>query len=333
MNIEEFESFCSKNGSFTQSCRWASVKETWKPVYIVSKNPQGEVRGTMLLLMKKAPVLHTYFLYAPRGPVCDMKDRDVLEDLLRQVKTIAEKVNACMLKIDPLIDESDETAIKNLQALGFVSHPQRVGYDNIQCRENYVLNLKGRTPDEIFRSFKPKWRYNIRLAKKRGVRCGFFGEEKLDDFEVLMKETAKRDGFDMRDKAYFRKILRAFGKKARLCMCYLDSVPLSGALCIEYGGVMSYVYGCSSGKNRQYMPNYLMQWTMIERAVADGCHTYDFCGVPYWYDKNHKNYGVYRFKKGFSGTLKTYAGEFDYRFKPLLCALYDAVWWLRKHLF
>ena len=92
--------------------------------------------------------------------------------------------------------------------------------------------------------------------------------------------------------------------KAKLCMCYADGVPLSGALCIEYAGTMSYVYGCSSNEMRNYMPNYLMQWTMIKKAIEDGCDIYDFCGIPYWYDTEHKNFGVYKFKQGFNGQVQ-----------------------------
>ena len=31
-----------------------------------------------------------------------------------------------------------------------------------------------------------------------------------------------------------------------------------------------------------------MQWTMIKYAIESGCHTYDFCGIPYWYEKRIK---------------------------------------------
>ena len=71
------------------------------------------------------------------------------------------------------------------------------------------------------------------------------------------------------------------------------------------------------------MPNYLMQWTMIRRAILNNCHTYDFCGVPYWNIEDHPNYGVYRFKQGFNGYVVTYAGEFDYQCQPLACRLFD----------
>lgn len=178
-------------------------------------------------------------LYAPRGPVCDMHNKGVLERIFARLCEIAKKYNAYMLKIDPLIDERDIFAISNLKSLGFEYHPERVGYDNVQCRENYIIDIAGRDADEVFAGFKSKWRYNIRLAQRKDVVCDFYEDEKLDDFEALMKQTSARDGFDMRSKEYFRNLLKSFDGKAKLCMCYADGVALSGALCIEYAGTMS----------------------------------------------------------------------------------------------
>lgn len=313
-----------------QSTRWARVKQNWKAEYIAAYDEKGTIAGTMLVLVKKIPFLNTAMLYAPRGPVCDMHNKEVLNAIFAQIKCVAKKYNAYTLKIDPLIDENDTESIENLKTLGFEYHPEKVGYDNVQCRENYIIDINGRSAEELFDSFKPKYRYNIRLAQRKGVICDFYGEEKLDDFEVLMKETSERDGFDMRTKEYFRGILRSFGGKARLCMCYLGDFPLSGALCIEYAGTMSYVYGCSSNRLRSYMPNYLMQWTMIRNAAENGCKVYDFCGVPYWYDESHRNYGVYKFKSGFNGCVKVWAGEFDYTFRGNLRRCADFMMKLKK---
>ncbi len=315
MNLYDFERYCESKGNFMQSARWAKVKGNWDAQYIAANDTKGNIVGTMLVLIKKIPFLNTAMLYAPRGPVCDMHNTEVLNAIFAQVERVAEKYHAYTIKIDPLVDEKDTKAIENLKSLGFEYHPEKVGYDNVQCRENYVIDINGRSSDELLQGFKTKWRYNIRLAQRKGVNCDFYGEEKLDDFEALMKETAERDGFDMRTKEYFRGLLRSFDGKARLCMCYLGDFPLSGALCIEYAGTMSYVYGCSSSRLRNYMPNYLMQWNMIKYAAEKGCHTYDFCGIPYWYDETHHNYGVYRFKQGFNGYVKTWAGEFDYTFR------------------
>lgn len=334
MNINEYENFCktSEYGNFMQSSNWANVKTNWLSEYITVRNQSGTIIGGSLVLVRKIPLLNTAMLYAPRGFVCDMHDKEILQGIFFQIKQIAKKHHAFVLKLDPMIDENDNLAIENLTNLGFKYHGEKVGYDNIQCRENYLLDLNNRSIDEIFSSFKSKWRYNIRLAQRKGVECSFYGKEKLDDFIKLMEQTGKRDGFDIRSKEYFSRVLDAFDGKAKLCMCYLDNIPLSGALFINYGGTTSYVYGCSSNEHRNFMPNYLMQWNMIKHAKETGCTKYDFCGIPYWYDENHHNYGVYKFKQGFNGYVKTYAGEFDYTFRANLQRCAKFLMYLKKKI-
>lgn len=325
MDIKNYENFCQNSGygSFMQSTLWGKVKSEWIDEYIIVKDDDDNIIGEMLILIKKIPFLNTSFMYAPRGPVCDMHNRTTLNKIMAGIVMLQKKYHSFLLKIDPIIDENDSIAINNLRSLGFVHRNDRVGYENIQCRENYVIEFNNRSADEIFDSFKSKWRYNIRLATKKGVKCDFYGAEKIDDFYVLMEQTAKRDNFDIRSKEYFLNILKQFKQNAQLCICYLNNIPLSGALIFNYAKTVSYVYGCSSNEYRNYMPNYLMQWTMIKYAVDNGCNTYDFCGIPYWYDENHRNYGVYKFKQGFGGNVKTFAGEFDLMFNKVIGGCFD----------
>lgn len=332
MDIKEYEKFCknSKYGNFMQSADWAKVKKGWIPEYVAVRDEYGKINGCTLVLVKKIPILNTAMLYAPRGFVCDTHDSKTVRKIFEQIKLIAEKYHAYTLKTDPLIDETDFISIKNLVDLGFVYHGEKQGYDNTQCRENYVLDIKDKSCDEVFANFKSKWRYNIRLAMRKGVECKFCGEDELDDFMELMKETGRRDGFEIRSEEYFRNFLQAFHGNAKLCIAKLDGKVLSGALLVNYANVASYVYGCSSNEYRKYMPNYLMQWTMIKYAIESCCHTYDFCGIPYWYDETHKNYGVYRFKQGFNGKVKTYAGEFDYVFRNGVNHIADLALKLKK---
>lgn len=45
---------------------------------------------------------------------------------------------------------------------------------------------------------------------RKGVECKFCGEDELDDFMELMKETGRRDGFEIRSEEYFRNFYRHF---------------------------------------------------------------------------------------------------------------------------
>ena len=144
MDIKEYEEFCknSKYGNFMQSADWAKVKKGWIPEYVAVRDEYGKINGCTLVLVKKIPILNTAMLYAPRGFVCDTHDSKTVRKIFEQIKLIAEKYHAYTLKTDPLIDETDFISIKNLVDLGFVYHGEKQGYDNTQCRENYVLDIK-----------------------------------------------------------------------------------------------------------------------------------------------------------------------------------------------
>lgn len=318
MQKELSEKFiCSaKRGSFTQSEYWQAVKSGWESERIILKDKSGSITADMLVLIKRIPFFNTALMYSPRGPVCDFENMQVLRELMSEIKKLQKRHNAFMLKLDPAIEDNEKALIDNLISLGFNYAGDKAGYKNIQCRENYILELSGKTQEEVFKAFKPKYRYNIRLAIRKGVTCGSYGAEKVDEFFALLKETAKRDNFKIRQKDYYIKMLNAFGEHCRLYMCHLGNIPLSGAITVNYAGKVHYIYGASSSSYRDYMPNYLMQWEMIKWAVETGCDIYSFEGVPYYYDEKHPNYGVYRFKKGFNGRVLNLAGEFDYIFKP-----------------
>ena len=92
-----------------------------------------------------------------------------------------------------------------------------------------------------------------------------------------------------------------------------------------------YFYGASDNQKRHLMPTYLLQWEAMLWAKKKGCTHYDLWGVPDQdedYLENHFNdrqdglWGVYRFKRGFGGTLTRSVGAFDRVYQRSLYVLY-----------
>ena len=195
----EYESYVSKQQgiSFMQSEKWSKVKTDWLSEQILLKDECGYVQGAVQMLIKKIPFLHTSFIYVPRGPVCDMHDKNAVKRLTELIRLYAQKYNAFMVRIDPMIDHKDTQAIELLTSVGFSYDPNRSEDDMIQSQKNYILNIGGKTSEQIFDSFHPKWRYNIRTAIRKGVRC-VADNSRLDDFYTLMQETGNRDNFCIR---------------------------------------------------------------------------------------------------------------------------------------
>lgn len=310
-----YERFVSGHaqGHLFQSQLWAGVKKNWQSLALASAGPDGEIRGTIQLLVRHIPLTPWRVAYAPRGPVCDLRDRETLDELLRGAREAARRGGACTVKIDPNVPAADAVVLHTAMTnAGFCLLPERQDFGLIQPQYVVRLNISGKTEQALFAALKSKTRYNIRLAVRRGVQVRVCPPETaLDAFCALMQETGARDGFTVRPKAYFENLLHALGDHARLYMAYAGETPLAGAIALQYGDKTWYAYGASSSRHRELMPNYLLQWEMIRWAVQSGCAVYDFRGVSGDMNPENPLYGLWRFKSGWNGQLTRFVGEYD----------------------
>ena len=325
--LSAYEAFVSHHdkATFTQSLDWTKVKDNWAWDVVLSRDACGEIRGAMLLLSRQVPFFKTSLTYAPRGPICDLYDEEVMADLIAGAKEVCRKRHAYLFRMDPTIEDGDERFVALAGKLGFQFIPDMKDFTTLQIRPNYLLDIGGKTEEEVLAGCHSKWRYNIRLASRKGVTCEWHGAEDgeaLDEFYELMKVTGLRDGFLIRPKGYFHKMLAAFGPDhCRLYLCRYEGRAVSGAIAIQYGHTTCYLYGASDNYARNVMPNHLMQWEMIRWALESGCTLYDFQGIPGYTDENDPNFGLYRFKRGFGGRVFVYIGQFDLIMRPMMYRL------------
>ena len=103
----EFESFAStdRNGVFMQSLNWTKVKDNWGWEAVISRDSEGKIQGTCLVLIKKIPIFGCSFLDAPHGPVCDYHNKAVIEDLFEGIKVLAKKHKCYEFMWDPCFVE------------------------------------------------------------------------------------------------------------------------------------------------------------------------------------------------------------------------------------
>ena len=322
----EYEAFVQSHpqGGFTQSTAWPKVKNNWESAVVASRDGRGSLVGGMLVLIQPIPQLHTSFLYAPRGPVCDLHDQAVLADLVAGADLLAKKYHAHTFKMDPDVPMADRRFQQLAQQLGFAQSYGPDGFEGIQARFNYRLYLNGRTEDQLFMDLTQGARRKVRIALKNGVQVRPVGPEYLGQFMELMRATGQRDGFNIRPQSYFARMLEALGDHVRLYMGFYQGQPVCGAITTNYAGKTCYVYGASGNTHREVMPNYLMQWEMIRWAVQTGCTVYDFQGVSGNLQEGSHMYGLYQFKRGFNGQLDELAGEFDRVYHPVTAKLVDA---------
>ena len=181
----------------------------------------------------------------------------------------------------------------------------------IQPRYNMILNISGKTEEEVFKGYSEKTRYNVRVAKRKGVTVRYSRDvEDLKTFYNLYVVTGIRDKIASRPYDYFERMLNTFDENhMRIYIAEFEGEALSAAIAINYGKKTFYLYGASSNEKRNLMPNYLMQQEMIEWAIETDCDLYDFGGV-FILDKSN---GLYKFKEGFCRQegVTEFIGEID----------------------
>src|SRR5262249_9880557 len=140
-------------------------------------------------------------LYAPRGPLLDWANASLRDQVLDELQDLARRERAIFIKIDPdlpLAAGAPGAERPNPAGQALQAELARRGWvfsqDQIQFRNTVCLDL-ARSEEALLAGMKPKTRYNIRLAERKGVlvRPG-----SLDDLELLYRlyaETSVRDGF------------------------------------------------------------------------------------------------------------------------------------------
>ena len=311
--LTEYEAFVQGHpkGNFAQSYYWSKQKSMWTWKAIACRGDDGKIKGTVSFLIRKMPGFGRSMMYASRGPVCDIHDYATMDELFAAAKDLAKQFKAYVIKIDPDVPSFETEFADYMKKSGFQIKDGGGEFEAIQPKYVFRLYLNGRSEEELLASFHQKTRYNIRLAERKGVEVRICGKEMIPDFSRLMLETGVRDGFVTRPAEYFSNMLDNLGEHCRLYMAFVGDKPIAGTLAIWYGDKVWYLYGASSNEDRNYMPNYLLQWSMIRWAVEKGSRVYDFRGVPGDVGEDHPLYGLVKFKRGFNGDYTEFVGEMD----------------------
>lgn len=304
------------NGTIHQTPQWGDFQrsipsrgKTW----IIVLEEDSKIVGGGMLVRHKLPKGFCW-LYCARGPILDFQNPSYIQAFLSQVKEIARQEKAVFLRIDPLV---------NFTASGF----SEITY-GFQPEHTLIVDL---CPDEsqILAQMKPKGRYNIRLAEKKGVEIrkskiddSLGAQEDLAIFFDLLKQTTERDSFSGHGQEYYQSMLSHLGRAAALYFADFQGQALAAALITYHNETATYYYGVSGNQHRHLMAPYLLHWQIMRDAKAAGYKNYDLFGIAPENAKNHPWAGVTAFKQKFGGMAKHYPHAKEYPFKKLLYLLY-----------
>lgn len=309
-DVKRYEQFMRNSPfrSITQDPNWAHVKDDWgnEQVYV---ERDGEIVAAMSLLIKRVPGGYS-LLYAPRGPICDLHDQQLVEELLSEAEVLVKKYKAFAIKMDPeqLYTEELDALYRNS---GYTVRNEGAGKEDlIQPRYNMIVKLTGEDPDSLMLKFRGRTRSKIRSSARKGVEVSYSrSDEYLKKFFEIYEEMSVRNQISIRSYEYFAKMREAFDD-LRIYLAKHEDDYLAGAVVINYNGKLYYLYAGSSNTKRNLNPSYLMNYEMMLWGLEIGAEQYDLGGV---FVLDSEQDGLYNFKNSFcqKDGVTEFIGEID----------------------
>ncbi|MGH2594321.1 MAG: lipid II:glycine glycyltransferase FemX [Anaerolineae bacterium] len=321
-----------------QTSAWGELKSRfgWSADRIALERDTRIVAGA-LVLFRRLPLRLGALAYVPKGPIVDLADNELVVALIAGLDGLARSRRAALLKIEPdhaidLAGRAPTPGYTSAWEPPLPGHYFRPSPHSIQPPRTILVDLT-RSEEEILTAMRHKTRYNIHLAERKGVTVRAATRSDLPAFNALMQATGSRDRFAVHSPAYYTAAFDLFVPRncARLFVAEVESQIVAGLFAFAHGERAWYFYGASGDAHRERMPNHALQWHAMRWARSIGCRKYDLWGIPdedestleaQYLDRRDDLWGVYRFKRGFGGTVVRFAGAFDRVYNPLLYRLY-----------
>jgi peptidoglycan pentaglycine glycine transferase (the first glycine) len=264
------------------------------------------------------------FIYCPRGPILNWENKEERVEILKCLTDFFREKGYVFLRIDPAVTEEFEV-FKKLNFKDAASF--------IQVRRAWMLDIKGKTDEELMLGMRKNTRYSLKKAIRSGIQVKISEEEK--DFEIfadLLQDLAKEKGFASVPSSYLKKQFEFMKRDFKFFCAKKNNEVIAGGWFSFFGDESSYLHGASSKEVGDSQAPYLIQWEAIKYAREKGFKRHNFWGVVE--DKNYHpkypGFGYSNFKKGFGGYLEEYIKTKDFVYNVVKYQPFRLNEWYRR---
>ena len=154
----------------------------------------------------------------------DYNNLDLLAEFTKEIKEYLKNENVAFLKINPYVDyqlrdihgniiegTKNDALMKKLKSLGYKHYGFYVDMDekkDLEPRWISVLDIKDKTIDELFKTFRSGTKWGINNSKKNFITLIEADESNLIEFKNLMQHTAERREFVDRPLSYYQEMFK-----------------------------------------------------------------------------------------------------------------------------
>lgn len=220
LSKDEFKKFADNHEQITfhQTEEWANLKKVngWEAHYIGLKDNK-KILAAALLLGKKLPIIKKKMFYSPRGFLIDYKNKEILKTFTQEIKKYAKKEKGIFIKIDPYVEYQErdnngqivvdgynnKEVVNNLKELGYKFFGFNLMQDTLQPRWMHVIEINGRSEDEVQKEMESKTRQILRKNEKSCITTHEIERDELPLFKSIMEHTGDRRDFIDRPLSYY----------------------------------------------------------------------------------------------------------------------------------
>ena len=169
---------------------------------------------------------------------------------------------------------------------------------------------------DLYDLFKPRGEINYIVAeihlqeyiKNHNAKL----KEEKEKLDKLMKMNSTVEKMD-KQQEIISQIEDKIKDARDLKKAHGNIIPLSGGVFLTYGDEIVYLFGGNYQEYMYFCAPYIIQWEMITRGIKNNkkFRRYNFYGIPENINKHPENYGVYDFKRGFTGYVEELIGEYE----------------------
>ncbi len=304
-----------------QSWQWGEARKATgiEVVRLAQYNDSKKLKHVFTLTLHKLPYTSYKIGYIPRSTFPTQELCDFLMHNLH---------NTIFVKFEP-DSPSHQNLTPNTYHLTPSPHP-------LFPQWTQVIDLT-KSELDLLAGMKPKTRYNIRLAQKKGVVV----KEMSDDqgFEIFSKlyfETCRRQRYHGHNPEYHKVVWNHLKDGvAHILISFLGNEPLAAYELFHFHNRLYYPYGGSSDKHRNVMAPNLLMWEAIKLGKNLGAKEFDLWGsqAPEQGEDNNESWsGFTRFKEGYGTTYIEKPISMDLVLNSTLYRLYNLTYQVRKTL-
>lgn len=243
-------------------------------------------------------------------------------------------------------DQQTRWSIRKSQKTGVVVRELSLDdlhlYEEIMAKTEHRRGFRGRTHSfyvSMLEQFGPD-RLKFFLAEL-DVKAHKASLKRMLDEQQTHKSTQQQnvenDPTDKKAKSAVKvadDLIATYTRQLEQAESYGDeaTLPLAGAMFLKNRDEMVYLLSGADTDYSRFNGPYAIQWHAMSMALRDGMKRYNFYGTKGKHTGHEEQEGIFRFKRGFGGTLEEQVGFFTYRPRPLINALRTVASSLKSHL-